>query len=245
MSRPSRNRFASAIETILLSAVPVVAVVMLFAAGGAIAQAPDAPPATEPAVPLKLPADRVYATSVGPDSAVTFSHQSHVNYESNRCTGCHPKLYRILGPTPAFSHREMNAGGSCGTCHDGKHAFDVRAKESCLSCHAGRRKAASAISDSAGSAPATFSGPKPFSFKRSNASPGFVTFRHETHGGKAKLGCSACHSKLFAMKPLSQDPNADWHARTLCGSCHDGKQSFGVEDDSKCERCHVEGKASK
>jgi c(7)-type cytochrome triheme protein len=243
MSRPSRNRFASAIETILLSVVPVVAAVMILAAVRANAQAPAAAPAAEPAVPLKLPADRVYAKSVSPDSAVTFSHASHVNYESNRCTGCHPKLYRILGPSPAISHREMNAGGSCGTCHDGKHAFDVRAKESCGSCHAGRRKAAPASSDSAGAAPAGFSGPKPFAFKHSSASPGFVTFRHETHGGKAQLKCGACHSKLFAMKPLAQDPNADYHARTLCGACHDGKQSFGVEDDAACERCHKEGKA--
>lgn len=243
MSRPSRTRFATAIETILFSAVPVLAAVLSFTFARAEVPTPAAAPAATAAIPLKLPPDRVYAKSVGPDSAVTFSHATHVDYESNRCTGCHPKLYKILGPSPQSTHRAMDAGGSCGACHDGKHAFDVRAKESCVSCHAGRRKAVPASSDSSGAA-AGFSGPKPFVFKRSSASPGVVTFRHETHKGSG-LKCGSCHSKLFAMKPYVQDPNADYHERALCGGCHDGKQSFGVEDDARCERCHVEGKGGK
>lgn len=243
MSTHRRNRFAPAIEAILRNAARATAALLVLAATRGSAQTPSAPPAGTPAVALRLPADRVYTRSVGPDSAVTFRHATHVEYESGRCTGCHPRLYRILGPTPAFTHRDMNDGGSCGTCHDGKHAFDVRAKESCRSCHAGRQAVSAARSDSAG-APAAFTGPKPFAFKRSNASPGAVTFRHETHGTKAKLACSACHSKLFAMKPLVQDPNADWHERARCGACHDGRQSFNVEDDAACERCHREGKGT-
>jgi c(7)-type cytochrome triheme protein len=240
MSRPSRKRFAATLETILPVALLVVATALCTQAARVLAA--EGPSASS-SVPLKLPPDRVYADSIGPDSAVTFSHGSHVEYESNRCTGCHTKLFRILGPSPRFTHREMNDGGSCGACHDGKHAFDVRAKESCISCHAGRRRAPPANADGTGLAPATFSGPQPFAFKRGSQSPGQVTFRHETHGGKLK--CNSCHSKLFAMKPLAQNPNADYHERALCGACHDGKQSFGVEDDSKCERCHVEGKAGK
>jgi len=237
MSQASPRRFAPACEPFLFFAtVVLVAILSTMAARAAAAQ-----PAKAPAdIPLKLPPDRIYAGSVGPDSAVTFSHATHVEFEGNTCTGCHPKLYRILGPSPRNTHRDMDQGGSCGSCHDGKHAFDVRAKESCLSCHAGRRVAKAASPDSAGAAPPAPSGPKPFVYKQGSASPGVVTFRHETHRGKA-LKCNSCHPKLFPMKAVPQDPNADWHARTLCGACHDGKQSFGVEDDEACEKCHKEG----
>jgi c(7)-type cytochrome triheme protein len=237
MSSPFRNQFAAVVETILsFAAVSLVAAVAFAAA--------PAPLANSSAAPLHLPPDRVYAGPGGPDSAVVFSHATHVEYESRRCTGCHPKLFRILGPSPRSTHRDMDQGLSCGACHDGKHAFDVRAKESCNSCHAGRRRATPATSDSAGVARPTFSGPKPFAFERSSESPGQVTFRHETHGGRS-LKCGACHAKFFAMKPLVRSPDADYHARTLCGGCHDGGQSFSVEDDGKCQRCHVEGKAGK
>ena len=241
MSQASRRRFAPGCETFLsLATVLLVATLMTTVARAAA----PAPGNAAPAIPLKLPPDRVYSGSVGPDSAVTFSHATHVEFESNRCTGCHPKLYRILGPSPRITHRDMDQGGSCGTCHDGKHAFDVRAKESCISCHAGRRATATAGSDSLAPTPPAFSGPQPFVYKQGSASPGTVTFRHETHRGKS-LKCNSCHPKFFPMKSVPQDPNADWHERTRCGGCHDGKQSFGVEDDEACQRCHKEGKGGK
>lgn len=237
MSPSSRKRIVASTAPILL--ISLLVSVALFASAAQRARAGEPAPAT-PAIPLKLPADRVYAESVGADSAVTFSHATHVDYENNRCTGCHTKLYRILGPSPRSTHEDMDRGGSCGSCHDGKHAFDVRAKESCVSCHAGRRKPSAAGADSTGAAPGAFSGPKPFVFKSGSASPGVVTFRHDTHRGKS-LGCKSCHSKLFTMKPYTQDSNADYHESSLCGGCHDGKQSFGVEDDDACAKCHVEG----
>ncbi len=89
------------------------------------------------AVELSLPADWVYSRAVGADSAVVFSHGTHVARTGSRCTGCHPKPFRILAPTLRISHREMNAGGSCGICHDDKQAFGVRDRESCASCHSG------------------------------------------------------------------------------------------------------------
>jgi c(7)-type cytochrome triheme protein len=198
-----------------------------------------APPPTE----LRLPPDIVYSRVVRADSAVTFSHTSHVEYESYRCTGCHPKLFHLLNTTRRASHREMDKGGSCGACHDGKHAFDVRATESCSSCHAGRRAAPAGAADSTGGrAEGGFKGPKAFAFKRGGDSPGLVTFRHATHLGRS-MTCRSCHPKPFAMKGTAALPNGAMHEPSACGMCHDGKQSFSVEDDSKCVRCHAEGKA--
>ncbi len=228
--RNVRSRARVALATLLLLPSPALA----------------APVTTgQPPIPLKLPADIVYSRTVRADSAVTFSHRTHVEYESSRCTGCHPKLFRMLDPTRRVTHREMNAGTSCGACHDGKHAFDVRATESCTSCHAGRRvQAAGAADSSGGASAAAFKGPKPFVFKRGEGSPGAVTFRHATHLG-GSMSCRTCHPKPWAMKGTAPLPDGAMHEPSACGMCHDGKRSFSVEDENKCARCHVEGKAAK
>lgn len=212
----------------------IIAVVVLASlVSRAHAAAPDT-------LALRLPDDAVYQHTVGEDSAVVFRHSTHVPLASQRCTACHPRLFRILAPTTAITHAQMNAGQSCGACHDGEHAFSVKSAESCAACHVGRTPVASA----AGSAPvaragsAAFKGPKPIRYTQGEVSPGPVTFDHASH---AKGGCTQCHPRLFAMKASSPKPRGDMHEVTACGSCHDGKHSFGVEDDKSCTRCHKEG----
>ena len=211
---------------------------------GTPAAAPVTAPAAAPVADLKLPADIVYDRVVGPDSAVVFRHTTHVDYEGNRCTGCHSKLFRLLTPTRRTTHREMDARTSCGACHDGKHAFDTRASESCLSCHAGRKALAVAAPTAAGPAPAAFKGPAPIVFKRSEQSPGVVTFRHTTHLGQS-MTCKSCHPRPFAMKNTGARPDGAMHEGSACGMCHNGRPAFGTEDDKACTRCHVEGKGTR
>jgi c(7)-type cytochrome triheme protein len=211
----------------------VVVVLGLVVAVPALAGDPQ-PPA------LRLPPDAVYDRVVGPDSAVVFRHGTHVALASNRCTECHTRLFRILGPTVRISHADMNAGRSCGGCHDGRHAFGVHDKASCGSCHTGRPSAdVASTPDSARRAggPAGFRGPAPIVYAASEVSPGTVTFRHATH---AKGDCSVCHPKLFAMKSSAAKPRDGMHEATACGACHDGKHAFSVENEASCERCHQE-----
>lgn len=197
-----------------------------------------------PVVDLKLPADIVFDRVVGPDSAVVFRHTTHVDYEGNRCTGCHSKLFKLLAPTRRVTHRQMDARGSCGSCHDGKHAFDTRASESCRSCHAGRSAVAAAAPGAPGQAPAAFKGPAPIAYKAAEGSPGPVTFRHASHLGKGTT-CKSCHPKPFAMKSAGARPDGAMHEGSACGMCHDGRKSFGTEDDKACGKCHSEGKGSR
>ncbi len=220
--------------------IAVVALLLVVAAAPAHA----GPPGVPPAVDLKLPPDIVFSRAVGSDSAVVFRHTTHVDYEGNRCTGCHPKLFRMLTPTRRATHREMDARGSCGACHDGKHAFDTRASESCLSCHTGRRTLAKAAPGASSKAPAAFQGPAPIVFKRSEQSPGVVTFRHATHLGRS-LTCKSCHPRPFAMKNTGARPDGAMHEGSACGMCHNGRAGFGTEDDKACARCHVEGKGTR
>jgi c(7)-type cytochrome triheme protein len=216
--------------------IAVAILLLLVASAGSAGAAP--------AVDLKLPADIVYDRVVGPDSAVVFRHTTHVDYEGNRCTGCHSKLFKLLAPTRRATHRQMDARGSCGSCHDGKHAFDTRASESCRSCHAGRKAVAAAAPGTPGQAPASFTGPAPIAYKPAEGSPGPVTFRHATHLGKAAT-CKSCHPKPFAMKSAGARPDGAMHEGSACGMCHNGRTTFGTEDDKACARCHKEGKGAK
>lgn len=83
----------------------------------------------------KLPRDFVLPSSEGSPGAVTFSHESHVNYAPS-CVSCHPRYFRILekGKTAggeAITHDAMEKGAQCGACH-GKSASGF---ESCDGCH--------------------------------------------------------------------------------------------------------------
>lgn len=62
---------------------------------------------------------------------VVFSHKFHTALYS--CADCHASLYVTTRSKLKVAMQEMEAGNSCGGCHDGKTAFNV--KEKCESCH--------------------------------------------------------------------------------------------------------------
>jgi c(7)-type cytochrome triheme protein len=194
-------------------------------------------------VEMRLPVDIVYGRAVGSDSAVVFSHQTHVPLAGDRCTGCHPQPFPMLRRAPAPTHREMNARRSCGTCHEGKQAFGVRDTTACRTCHSGMpapRLAGASAPAGAPGGPAARRVPGPHAYSRGGDSPGRVTFRHETHLRGAS-GCAACHPKPFRMASAPARPGGGMHERSACGACHDGAKAFGVEDSDACARCHIEG----
>lgn len=61
-----------------------------------------------------------------------FSHDSHVS-KGLKCTDCHDALYVTKEKHKHVSMSEMQKGKSCGACHNGKKAFDVKA--GCNNCH--------------------------------------------------------------------------------------------------------------
>ena len=71
-------------------------------------------------------------------------------------------------------------------------------------------------------------------------SPGVVLFHHETHVDTDKPSCTTCHPKEFRiLKSNAGKRPAITHAEMekgrFCGSCHDGKKAFAMED---CTSCH-------
>lgn len=72
-------------------------------------------------------------------------------------------------------------------------------------------------------------------------SPGQVTFNHVTHVDGTKPDCSTCHPKPFSILGSKGGTRAtmkheQFEKGQLCGSCHDGKKAFAIQDD--CTTCH-------
>jgi c(7)-type cytochrome triheme protein len=64
---------------------------------------------------------------------VTFSHETHVASDDQKCPTCHVKLYTNVAQHRKVTMKEMQKGKSCGACHNGKTAFSVTGD--CTKCH--------------------------------------------------------------------------------------------------------------
>jgi c(7)-type cytochrome triheme protein len=115
-----------------LLAVLVVLSPVCLADGAAGNQAPN-----RAKTALRLPSDIVYDKASDAPGRVVFSHSSHVAFEANRCGACHPRVFKMLRPSRRVTHAEMDAGASCGSCHDGRKAFGTADTERCDACHRG------------------------------------------------------------------------------------------------------------
>jgi c(7)-type cytochrome triheme protein len=62
---------------------------------------------------------------------VKFSHEFHLGMF--KCADCHTKLFPYKAGAKHVNMTGMEAGNSCGGCHNGKDAFTV--KENCEKCH--------------------------------------------------------------------------------------------------------------
>ena len=64
---------------------------------------------------------------------VVFDGKSHAE-NGAKCTDCHTKIYPMK-KGPSVTMAEMNAGKSCGSCHNGEKAFKTNDQASCNKCH--------------------------------------------------------------------------------------------------------------
>ena len=88
---------------------------------------------------LRLPPDLTYSKAEGSPGKVVFSHQFHTAV-ADKCTACHVKLFRMLRPARQVTHTDMEAGKSCGACHNGQMAFGPTDAAGCPRCHVGEGK---------------------------------------------------------------------------------------------------------
>ena len=204
-----------------------------------------------PAIEIRVPADIVYTRGLSGDSTVSFSHVTHFEFAGRKCTTCHVALYPILQPRHRLSHSVMDAGASCGTCHDGERAFGTMERRDCGICHAGLSGGQVRTPDSGttsgqtivlGSSEANAAiarrVPAPHAYPRGKSSPGSVVFAHGAHLANGEA-CVDCHPRPYPMRFTASPASDELHGATSCGSCHDGRRLFGFRDGATCDRCHA------
>lgn len=64
---------------------------------------------------------------------VVFSHDNHAGTKMLKCSECHNAVFSTRAHHFKATMKDMQAGRSCGTCHNGQRAFDVRSN--CTRCH--------------------------------------------------------------------------------------------------------------
>jgi c(7)-type cytochrome triheme protein len=142
-------------------------------------------------------------------SDAAFSHKFHLT--SYACKDCHTSVFPYKAGMKRYSMADMEAGKSCGVCHNDKDAFT--AQGNCDRCHKGFK-------------------PADVVFKNDG---GEVKFGHEFHLGMYK--CADCHTKFFPYKAGAKHFGmAGMEAGNSCGGCHNGKDAFTVKEN--CDKCH-------
>ena len=66
----------------------------------------------------------------GKAGEVIFRHDTHAGL---KCTDCHDSLYVTREKDRRFTMAQIQKGKSCGACHNGKQAFEI--KSNCANCH--------------------------------------------------------------------------------------------------------------
>lgn len=68
-------------------------------------------------------------------ASVLYSHDYHVTQKKLKCSECHYRLFTTMAQHHKVTMADMQKGSSCGWCHNGDRAFDV--KGNCGKCHKG------------------------------------------------------------------------------------------------------------
>ncbi|MDD2540288.1 MAG: cytochrome c3 family protein [Desulfuromonadaceae bacterium] len=141
---------------------------------------------------------------------VVFSHAQHLAKKSPRgtqafsCATCHAENKS----KKHYTMTDMYKGYSCGSCHNGRHAFDVH---ECGMCHQVKEIV--------------------FQVKETGPTP----FSHKKHLTKLK-DCSVCHSTLYTTGKNPSVTMAEMQKGKSCGFCHNGKRAFDVNKCSNCHK---------
>ena len=77
-----------------------------------------------------VPAGKTVEFAGGAAGKVVFSGDVHK--AAGACNACHPALFAMKKGTAKITMADINAGKSCGTCHNGTKAF---AAKECAKCH--------------------------------------------------------------------------------------------------------------
>ena len=66
---------------------------------------------------------------------VVFNHEKHVAANGRKCSGCHFGIFQMEKGSNKMKMNMITKGHFCGTCHNGRNAFDVEDRAQCKRCH--------------------------------------------------------------------------------------------------------------
>ncbi len=85
---------------------------------------------------LATPAGKNVEFEGGSAGKVVFDGKVHAD-KGAKCADCHtnPKLFAMKKGADKITMADINAGKSCGSCHDSKKAFKASDAANCAKCH--------------------------------------------------------------------------------------------------------------
>jgi c(7)-type cytochrome triheme protein len=144
---------------------------------------------------------------------VVFSHDIHLEKYKNNCKVCHNAIFS-LKDRKRYTMADMEKTKSCGGCHNGARAFDVKTEKDCNRCHKGK--------------------PRSIVYKMKGATD--ATFSHEVHIAKTGGKCRDCHNGKVVTGKDKAVSMAEMEKGRTCGACHNDKRAFTVAGN--CGKCH-------
>ena len=82
---------------------------------------------------LAVPSGKTVEYAGGPGGKVIFEGKAHAD-KGLKCSDCHPKIFPMK-KGEGLKMADMDAGKSCGTCHNGEKAFKTSNQADCGKCH--------------------------------------------------------------------------------------------------------------
>ncbi len=83
---------------------------------------------------LAVPAGKTVDYEGGGAGKVVFDGKSHAD-KGAKCNDCHPALFQMKTGAQKITMADINAGKSCGACHNGTKAFKADDAANCAKCH--------------------------------------------------------------------------------------------------------------
>ncbi len=81
-----------------------------------------------------VPAGKTVEFAGGDAGKVIFDGKIHAD-KGLKCKDCHPSIFQMKKGTAKITMADINAGKSCGACHDGTKAFKAGDEANCAKCH--------------------------------------------------------------------------------------------------------------
>ena len=92
-----------------------------------------------PTALLAVPSGQIVTWEGGGQGTVQFEGDEHAE-KGYKCDSCHPSLFPRKKGSVKMTMDLLNKGQFCGSCHNGKIAFNTSDPKKCHECHKTKKK---------------------------------------------------------------------------------------------------------